>query len=124
MMQAEEVLDLWEAQRGQGRTVAQAAEVIGMKLDTLQTVLRRARARGDRRGDYEPLPRPQRGWRRRDELVAAWVALEPTTWPGLTYAEAASLIGCSRSALTTAVSRARRAGIEVPAAPPYVDPTR
>lgn len=98
----------WLPFRNAGMTPNEAAEGLGMKLDTLQTVLRRARARGDERGNYTPAPRKVTRPRFHD-VLAAWNDAEP----GLSYADVAEQIGTTHAALNTILARARREGLEV-----------
>ena len=48
-MSADEVLEEWVMLRGEGHTVAQAAERLGMTYGALEKALDRARKRGDER---------------------------------------------------------------------------
>lgn len=105
---AEDVLCRWDGARERGRTVSEFALEEGMKLDTVQTILRRARARGDERGNYTREPR--KAARPRFHVVlAAWNEAEP----GLSYAEVARRIGTTHAALNTIIARARREGLDV-----------
>jgi hypothetical protein len=105
---ADDVLTRWVAARDQGITLPDFALAEGMKLDTAQSLLRRARARGDERGNWTPPPRkvvrPKF-----NATLAGWNEAEP----GLTYAEVAEEIGTTRDALNTVLARARREGLEV-----------
>lgn len=105
---AEDVLCRWDGARERGDTVNAFALAEGMKLDTVQTILRRARARGDDRGNYTRAPRKVTR-PRFPAVLAAWNEADPT----LTYAEFADSIGTTHAAVNTILYRARRDGLEV-----------
>lgn len=110
MMKADHVLTEWVRFRDhyEGATVNDFANTVGMKLDTVQTVLRRARAKGDSRGEAVFAPRrPTRP--RFDTVLKAWNEADPAS----TYAEVAETLGTSASAVCSVAYRARREGREV-----------
>ena len=108
----EDVLDQWDTWRGDGATVEEAAQALGMKLDTFQTILRRARQRGDDRGRYNVMRRRTPRKHRRpkfDAYLKAWneAAVDSTV------TEVAKAIGTNRESLAHILHRARREGLEV-----------
>jgi hypothetical protein len=105
---AEDVLCRWDGARERGRTVSEFALEEGMKLDTVQTILRRARARGDERGNYTREPRKVTR-PRFPAVLAAWNEADPT----LSYAAFAESIGTTHAAVNAILYRARREGLEV-----------
>lgn len=117
----ETILQAYAVQHAAGLTVRQAAEAMKMSLPALDQVLVRAKRRGDPRALRVVPGRPVPDRSRREYILARW---EEIVAPGLTYAEAADIIGCTRNALSQAQSRARKEGISVTKAPPYIDPTR
>lgn len=108
---SEDVLEQWDVWRGDGATVEEAAEALGMKFKTFQRVLNRARAAGDDRGRYNVMRRRKR------PVVRPKFAARIKAWneadPALTVEEFAASIGVKRDALASMLSRARREGVEV-----------
>lgn len=116
----DEVLDAYVVLRDQGCSLHEAAELLDKSYDHLRHVLLEARRRGDDRGRA-----PRRRMRTTkvyqrtefDRQVAAWQELKGE---GLTLAEAAERIGCTRSALTSTLTLARKRGIDVARTTGYV----
>lgn len=109
MKRREEVLARFVEAKPEVGSLEEAAEAMDMTLAALEKALERARAAGDQRGIYAPLRihRPRSRRARREAILQAWTAL-PSPKP--THAEAAVVIGCTKYALASAISRARREG--------------